>query len=178
LSSTHVLAMIVEDKPGVMTRIADMFRRKLVNIDTITVGKTRVPGLSRIVITLECDEDFARYVVKLLRKTVDVLYVEELQPSKSILRELALVKVEVDETQEKLELLQLVNIFRGGIVDVSESTITAQVVGDPSKVDAFIKLCRRFKIIELARTGIVAMSRGPETLLPDELAEKFMKEGP
>ena len=178
MTRSRVLAMVVEDKPGVMTRIADMFRRKLVNIDTITVGKTRVPGLSRIVITLECDDNFARYVVRLLRKTVDVLHVEELDPANSILRELALVKVEVTDTQERLELLQLVNIFRGGIVDVSEKTITAQVVGAPSKVEAFIRLCRRFNISEIARTGVVAMSRGPKTMLPESLAKKFMEEGP
>lgn len=167
MNKLHVIALIVEDKPGVMSRVADVFRRRLINIDTITVGKTRINGLSRIVITLRSEDQLVNQVVKHLRNMIDVVEAEELEVDESVLRELALIKVEAEDSQSRLELLQLVNIFRAQVVDVSNSTLTIQIVGGSQKINAFLKLAQRFKVLEIARTGIVALTRGSKTLLPE-----------
>jgi acetolactate synthase-1/3 small subunit len=156
----HAIMMLVEDKPGVMSRVAETFRRRSINIDTITVGKSEREGLSRIIITLRQNAETVDLVVRLLKKMIDVVEIKELDLSTSILRELVLIKVKAKDRDERSEVLQLVNIFRGQVVDVAEDSMVVQITGAPSKTNAFIELLKRFEILEITRTGIVALERG------------------
>jgi acetolactate synthase-1/3 small subunit len=156
----HAVMMLVEDKPGVMSRVAETFRRRSINIDTITVGKSEREGLSRIIITLRQNAETVDLVVRLLKKMIDVVEIKELDLSTSILRELVLIKVKAKDRDERSEVLQLVNIFRGQVVDVAEDSMVVQITGAPSKTNAFIELLKRFEILEITRTGIVALERG------------------
>lgn len=156
----HAIMMLVEDKPGVMSRVAETFRRRSINIDTITVGKSEKEGLSRIIVTLRQNAETVDLVVRLLKKMIDVVEIKELDLSTSILRELVLIKVKAKDRDERSEVLQLVNIFRGQVVDVAEDSMVVQITGAPSKTDAFIELLKRFEILEITRTGIVALERG------------------
>jgi len=156
----HAVMMLVEDKPGVMSRVAETFRRRSINIDTITVGKSEREGLSRIIVTLRQNAETVDLVVRLLKKMIDVVEIKELDLSTSILRELVLIKVKAKDRDERSEVLQLVNIFRGQVVDVAEDSMVVQITGAPSKTNAFIELLKRFEILEITRTGIVALERG------------------
>jgi acetolactate synthase-1/3 small subunit len=156
----HAIMMLVEDKPGVMSRVAETFRRRSINIDTITVGKSEREGLSRIIVTLRQNAETVDLVVRLLKKMIDVVEIKELDLSTSILRELVLIKVKAKDRDERSEVLQLVNIFRGQVVDVAEDSMVVQITGAPSKTNAFIELLKRFEILEITRTGIVALERG------------------
>lgn len=156
----HAIAMLVEDKPGVMSRVAETFRRRSINIDTITVGKSEREGLSRIIVTLRQNAETVDLVIRLLKKMIDIVEVKKLDLSTSILRELVLIKVKAKDHDERSEVLQLVNIFRGQVVDVAEGSMVVQITGAPSKTGAFIELLKRFGVLEITRTGIVALERG------------------
>ena len=171
----RLISILVEDKPGVMSRIADIFRRQLVNIDTITVGRTEMPGVSRITITLSdaVSELITYKIAKKIEKTIDVIKVDILDPKNSVLRELALVKVRTEGFERRNEVLQLVEIFRANVVDVSPVTLTIQVVGDVDKIEAFLELISRYEIVELCRTGVVAIARGEEGIVSRERKESI-----
>ena len=165
--------MLVEDKPGVMSRIMDAFRRRLINVDTITVGKSETESLSRIVITMKCEDEVAEKIVKQLRKMIDVVQAERLNTDSSVLRELALIKVRTKNLDERSEVLQLVNIFRAQVVDVTTDTLVIQIVGNVRKINAFLEILKKFEVLEIARTGIVAISRGSKRISPENGA--FLK---
>jgi acetolactate synthase I/III small subunit len=167
-AKTRVVSAIVENKPGVLHSVANLFRRRNFNIESITVGATEDKELSRITITVNADEKTLNQVVKQLDKLVDVVGVAELDPTSIVTRELALVKINAPSTRERSDIISCVNVFRGRIVDVSPESLIVEITGTPDKVDAFLNLMKTFGIIELARTGITALSRGARGVNIDE----------
>ena len=159
----HTIAVIVENKSGVLTRIAGLFSRRSFNIDSLSVGATDNPDYSRMTISVQGDRDVLEQVIKQLSKLINVIRVSELDPSESVERELALIKVSADK-QNRSEIMQIVNIFRAKIIDVSHRSMIIEVTGDENKIDAMIQLLRQFGIKELARTGMVSMVRGARVI--------------
>ena len=159
----HNIAVIVENKSGVLTRIAGLFSRRSFNIDSLSVGATENPEYSRMTITVQGDRDVLEQVIKQLSKLINVIRVSELDPSESLDRELAVIKVSVDR-ENRSEIMQIVTIFRARIIDVSQRSMIIEVTGDEEKVDAIIQLLRQFGIKELARTGKVSMLRGARVI--------------
>jgi acetolactate synthase I/III small subunit len=159
-ANTRVVSAIVENKPGVLHSVANLFRRRNFNIESITVGATEQKDLARITITVNADEKTLNQVVKQLDKLVDVVGVAELDPNSIVTRELALVKINVPSIKERPDIISCVQVFRGRIVDVSPESLIVEITGTPDKIDAFLNLMKTFGIIELARTGITALSRG------------------
>jgi acetolactate synthase-1/3 small subunit len=159
----HNIAVIVENKSGVLTRIAGLFSRRSFNIDSLSVGTTDNPEYSRMTITVQGDRDVLEQVIKQLSKLINVIRVSEMDPSESLERELAVIKVSVDR-ENRSEIMQIVNIFRARIIDVSQRSMIIEVTGDEEKVEAIIQLLRQFGIKELARTGKVSMIRGARVI--------------
>ncbi|MCX6669649.1 MAG: acetolactate synthase small subunit [Methanothrix sp.] len=159
----HTIAVIVENKSGVLTRIAGLFSRRSFNIDSLSVGATDNPDYSRMTITVQGDKDVLEQVIKQLSKLINVIRVSELAPAESVERELAVIKVSADR-ESRSEIMQIVNIFRAKIIDVSAKSMIIEATGDEEKIDAIIQLLRQFGIKELARTGKVAMVRGPRVV--------------
>jgi acetolactate synthase-1/3 small subunit len=159
----HNIAVIVENKAGVLTRIAGLFSRRSFNIDSLSVGTTDNPEYSRMTITVQGDRDVLEQVIKQLSKLINVIRVSEMDPSESLERELAVIKVSVDR-ENRSEIMQIVNIFRARIIDVSQRSMIIEVTGDEEKVEAIIQLLRQFGIKELARTGKVSMIRGARVI--------------
>ncbi|NPV62964.1 MAG: acetolactate synthase small subunit [Methanotrichaceae archaeon] len=159
----HTIAVIVENKSGVLTRIAGLFSRRAFNIDSLSVGATDNPDYSRMTITVEGGEDVLEQVIKQLSKLINVIRVSELQPAESVERELAVIKVAADR-ENRSEIMQIVNIFRASIIDVSARSMIIEVTGDVEKVDAIVQLLRQFGIKEMARTGKVSMVRGARVI--------------
>jgi acetolactate synthase-1/3 small subunit len=162
MSETHILIAMVNDKPGVMQRVSGLFRKRNFNIDSITVGRSEKPGVSRITLTVTGDHLVLEQVMKQLNKVVDVLKVVELDKGDSVMRELALVKIRTKNETTRTEVVSYANIFRGRIVDVSKNSVIVEITGDSSKIEAFVSLVSSFGVRELARTGVTAMSRGAE----------------
>jgi acetolactate synthase-1/3 small subunit len=165
---TRVVSAIVENKPGVLHSVSNLFRRRNFNIESITVGATEDRELSRITITVTADEKTLDQVVKQLDKLVDVVGVAELAPDSIVTRELALVKINVPSAKERSDIISCVQVFRGRVVDVSPDSLMVEITGTSDKIDAFLNLMRTFGIIELARTGITALSRGARAVNIDE----------
>jgi acetolactate synthase I/III small subunit len=155
----HTIAVIVENKSGVLTRIAGLFSRRSFNIDSLSVGATDNPEYSRMTITVHGDRDVLEQVIKQLSKLINVIRVSELEAGESVERELAIIKVSADK-ESRSEIMQIVNIFRAKIIDVSQRSMIIEVTGDEEKVDAMVQLLRQFGIKEIARTGKVSMVRG------------------
>ncbi len=160
----HLISALVENKPGVMQRIAGMFSRRGFNMDNLSVGPTDNPNYSRITITVSGDERILEQVVKQMNKLVPVLKVRELTEKESVCRELALVKITTAKADARSEATQYVDVFRGSIVDVSPDSMIVEITGSPDKIDAFVKLVQPYGIKELARTGVTAMHRGVKSV--------------
>lgn len=173
----HTLIAYVEDVPGVLNRIASLFRRRNFNIDSLTVGNTEQPGVSRMTVVVDATEAGARIVEANLYKLVNVLRVDDLTNKSSLMRELALIKVKVTP-ESRAQVLQLIDVFRGHVVDVDETTLMIEVTGTPEKVNKLATVLRPYGILEFVRTGIVAMARGLEQtssappLVPSKAAEQ------
>ncbi len=159
----HTIAVIVENKSGVLARIAGLFSRRSFNIDGLSVGATDNPEYSRMTITVHGDEDVLEQVIKQLSKLINVIRVSELDPVESVERELAVIKVNADKDSRN-EIVQIVDIFRAKIIDVSARSMIIEVTGDEDKVDAIVHMLRQFGIKELARTGKVSMVRGTRVI--------------
>jgi len=157
----HTLIAYVEDVPGVLNRIASLFRRRNFNIDSLTVGNTEQPGVSRMTVVVDATEAGARIVEANLYKLVNVLRVDDLTHKASLVRELALIKVKVT-AESRVQVLQLVDVFRARVIDVDEMTLLLEVTGTPDKVSKFENVLRPYGIMEFVRTGAVAMARGHE----------------
>jgi acetolactate synthase-1/3 small subunit len=157
----HTLIAYVEDVPGVLNRVASLFRRRNFNIDSLTVGGTDQPGVSRLTVVVEATEAGARIVEANLYKLVNVLRVDDLTHKASLTRELGLVKVKVTP-DTRAQVLQLVEVFRARVVDVDEKTLTVEVTGTPEKIVKFEMVMRPYGIAEMVRTGAVSMARGHE----------------
>ena len=155
----HVISTLVEDKPGVLQKVAGMFNRRGFNIDSITVGNSEVEGQSRMVITVHADEKGLEQVMKQLNKLIDVIKIKDIT-EKAVKRELCLVKVNIPDAKARAEIMQYTNIFRAHILDVTEETLMVELTGDKKKVNAFISLMEGYGIKRIARTGLTAMSRG------------------
>ena len=159
----HTLVALVEDKPGVLNRVASLFRRRAFNIESLTVGRTDVPGISRMTIVMDSDEVNADRVTAYLYKLVNVLQVEDLRDIPAIARDLALVKVAV-AGHDRGQLLRVVDETRAHIVDSGDRTMTVEITGEPPHVDAVIGRLEPMGIVEMVRTGQVAMRRGDSAL--------------
>ena len=155
----HILSILVENKPGVLTRIAGLFARRGFNIDTLAVGPTDDPALSRITLTLDGAMHPIDQVTKQLHKLVNVLKIRDLEPTETVARELALFKISADGATRG-EVLQIVDIFRGKVIDVTRRSVIAEVTGTWEKVEAFERMVRPFGLVEMARTGEIAIARG------------------
>ena len=158
-SKYHVISTLVEDKPGVLQKVAGMFNRRGFNIDSITVGNSEIDGLSRMVITVHADEKGLEQVTKQLNKLIDVIKIKDIT-KKAVKRELCLVKVNIPNAKARAEIMQYTNIFRAHILDVTEESLMIELTGDKDKINAFISLVEPFGIKRIARTGLTAMSRG------------------
>jgi acetolactate synthase-1/3 small subunit len=155
----HTIVALVEDRPGVLTRIASMFRRRGFNIASLAVGKSEQPGLSRMTFVVEGDEDTVNQVTKQLDKLIDVIRVTDITAEDHIGRELALIKVHANTTNRG-EVIQIVQLFRASIVDVGAQSLVIEITGEEDKINAIHDLLKPFGIIEMLRTGLVAMVRG------------------
>ena len=155
----HIVSILVENKPGVLTRIAGLFARRGFNIDTLAVGPTDDDAVSRITLTVDGALHPIDQVTKQLHKLVNVLKIRDLEPEETLSRELALFKISADGTA-RTEVMQICEIFRAKIVDVTRRSVIAEITGTCDKVDAFEQLVRPFGLIEMARTGEIAISRG------------------
>ncbi|MHB8658193.1 MAG: acetolactate synthase small subunit [Solirubrobacteraceae bacterium] len=155
----HILSILVENKPGVLTRIAGLFARRGFNIDTLAVGPTDQESISRITLTLDGALHPIDQVTKQLHKLINVLKIRDLEPGDTLARELALFKVSADGVS-RAEVMQICEIFRGKIVDVTKRSVVVEVTGEQKKIEAFERLVRPFGLIEMARTGEIAIARG------------------
>lgn len=155
----HTLVALVEDKPGVLNRVASLFRRRNFNIESLTVGHTDQPQVSRMTIVMDSDTTSAQLVEANLAKLVNVIDIQDVTDLETISRDLALVKVRVDAAG-RAEIAQLAEIFRAKIVDVGTDSVVVEVTGDEDKIDGLVELLRPKGILEMVRTGRVAMVRG------------------
>ncbi|HEY7508355.1 acetolactate synthase small subunit [Candidatus Nitrososphaera sp. FF02] len=158
----YIVSAIVENKPGVLFRITNLFRARNFNIESITVGTTEQKDLSRMTITTNSNEKVLDQLVKQLRKTIDVVEVKVLDIDKTVYRELALIKMKAVDPTTRSEIMNYANIFRGNILDIGKETITVEITGTPDKIDAFKNLVEQYGITQLARTGVSALPRGVE----------------
>ena len=154
----HILSLLVENKPGVLARIAGLFSRRGFNIDTLAVGPTEDPNISRITLTLDGAVHPIDQVTKQLHKLVNVIKIRDMEPNQTISREMALFRVQA-AVENRAEIIQFADIFRAKIVDVSRRTMTIEVTGSNEKIDAFERMIRPHGLIEMARTGEVAITR-------------------
>ncbi len=161
-TNTHTVSALVEDRPGVLTRVASLFRRRGFNIASLAVGGTEEPGVSRMTIVVEGPPGIADQVEKQLDKLIDVVTVETLTEGESVVRELALIKVSCRPDQRR-EVLDVVDIFRGSVVDISPTTLVVQLTAAADTLDALIENLRPYGIREMVRTGRIALVRGPRT---------------
>ena len=155
----HTIVALMEDKPGVLNRVASLFRRRNFNIDSLAVGHSEVHGISRMTIVVKGDDRTLEQVEKQLHKLINVTKVLDLDSSSSVERELALVKVHATPNTRS-EIINLANIFRGNIIDVSPDSLVIEITGTEDKIDSLIELLRPYGIREVSRTGVLAMARG------------------
>jgi len=165
---THIIAAIVEHKPGVLYSVSNMFRRRGFNIESITVGPTEQGDLARMTITVNGDEKVIEQVIKQLNKLIDVVKVSRLDPASIVSREMALVKVHTSDARARSDIINYANIFRARVVDVSPETMMVEITGDSDKINAFLDLMKPFGVREMARTGITALSRGKKSVKIEE----------
>jgi acetolactate synthase-1/3 small subunit len=167
----HTLAVYVEDKPGVLNRIASLFRRRAFNIDSLTVGHTETEGVSRMTIVCDADEASARRIESNVYKLVNVLRVDDLSHLASVDRELAMIKVAATP-ENRAQVMQLADVFRARVVDVSPESLIVETTGTEEKIDRLLDVLRPYGVLEMVRTGRVAMARGarPAPSLRDRFA--------
>ncbi len=157
--SLQTISVLVEDKPGVLTRVAGLFSARGFNIDSLAVGPTGDDGLSRMTIVVQVDRKPLEQITKQLNKLVNVLKIVEHEPGDAVERELMLVKVRADG-DDRPRVLEIASVFRANVVDVTRSTLTLEATGKPEKLEALLQLLHDFGVIELSRTGRIALSRG------------------
>ena len=156
----HILSLLVENKPGVLARIAGLFARRGFNIDSLAVGPTADASLSRITLTVDGAAHPIDQVTKQLHKLVHVIKIRDLEPDDTVARELALFKISCSDGDARAQVMQFTDIFRGKTVDVSKRSVTVEVTGTDDKIEAFERMCRPFGLGEMVRTGEIAVSRG------------------
>ncbi len=161
--SRHVLSLLVEDKPGLLTRVAGLFARRGFNISSLAVGPTEVQGLSRITVVIDEADLPLEQVTKQLNKLVNVIKIVELEASQSVQREHMLIKVRVDN-QSRSHVLEAVNLFRARVVDVVTDALVIEVTGDTDKIQAFLRVLEPYGIKEIAQSGLIAVGRGSKSI--------------
>src|SRR5213080_4982174 len=161
----HVVSILVENKPGVLARVAGLFARRGFNIETLAVGPTDDPTTSRITLTVDGAAHPIDQVTKQLHKLINVLKIRDLEPEEMVARELALIKLSAD-VESRPQILQYTEIFRGKVVDVDKRSITVEITGSDDKIEAFERMVRPFGLIEMVRTGEIAVARGRGSTWP------------
>ncbi len=170
----HTIAVLVENQFGVLCRVAGLFSARGFNIDSLTVGETQDPGTSRMTVVARGDERVVQQIVRQLDKLIDVISIDILAPQDSIDRELVLIKVKSDISNRN-EMMQVVNNFRGKIVDVQEESMTIEVTGTEAKIDAMLELLKGFGLIEIVRTGKISISRKAPLIAPEAKEVEIVK---
>ena len=155
----HILSILVENKPGVLARIAGLFARRGFNIQTLAVGPTDDPSISRVTLTVDGALHPIDQVTKQLHKLVNVIKIRDLEPAETVARELALFKISAD-SEARAEVMQFTDIFRGKVIDVSKRSMTVEITGTDDKIEAFERMVRPFGLVEMVRTGEIAVARG------------------
>lgn len=161
--NTHVLSLLVEDKPGLLTRVAGLFARRGFNIHSLAVGTSEVEGLSRITVVVDVEDLPLEQVTKQLNKLINVIKIVELDPAQSVQREHLLVKVRVDNSTRS-QVLEAVNLFRARVVDVATDALVIEVTGDSGKTQALLKVLEPYGIKEMAQSGLLAIGRGSKSI--------------
>jgi acetolactate synthase-1/3 small subunit len=151
----------VEDRPGVLARVVSLFRRRAYNIESLTVGRTEIAGVSRMTVVMEADDDAARRIEANLYKLVNVLWVKDITAHQSVARDLALIKVRAT-AESRPDVLQLCEVFRARAVDVAKDALIVEITGTADKIDGLVEVLRPYGILEMVRTGLIAMARGSE----------------
>ena len=170
MTNRHTLAVLVENKPGVLTRVAALFARRAFNIKSLAVGETEHPEVSRMTIIVDADSAPIEQVVKQLNKLINVLKVVELEPEESVERRLLLMKVQADETR-RTSVLQIVDLFRAHVVDVQPESVVIESIGSLPKLEALLRALEPYGVTELVQSGAVAIGRGSRSIT-DQLKEK------
>lgn len=160
---SHVLSLLVEDKPGLLTRVAGLFARRGFNIQSLAVGSSEIEGLSRITVVVDVEELPLEQVTKQLNKLINVIKIVELDPEQSVTREHLLIKVRVDNTTRS-QILEAVNLFRARVVDVASDALIIETTGDSGKIQAFLRVLEPYGIKEIAQSGLLAMGRGSKSI--------------
>jgi len=155
----NIFVVYVENRPGVLTRVASLFRRRAFNIDSLTVGRTEKPEVSRMTITVDADTDQVRRIEANLYKLVNVLLVENITAEPAIVRDLAMIKVAATH-EARSHVLELASVFRARVVDVAPESLIIEITGGEDKIDGLLEVLRPYGVLEMVRTGIVAMRRG------------------
>ena len=160
----HTFVALVEDKPGVLNRVVSVFRRRLFNIESLTVSHTHQAGISRITIVVDSDNTEVERIIPYMHKLINVIQVEDLTHEPCVSRDLAMIKVSAPP-ETRSAILQLVEVFRARVVDVANDSLIIEITGDKEKIDGLVEVLQPYGIIELVRTGIIAMERGIPRLL-------------
>lgn len=158
----HTFVVYVENKPGVLSRVVSLFRRRAFNIDSLTVGRTENPDVSRMTVVSDADEDQARRIVANIYKLVNVLLVDDVTGQGALQRDLTLVKVGAGQ-ETRGQVFQLAEVFRAHVLDIAADSITLEMTGEETKVDRFLELLAPYGLMEMVRTGVVAMRRGAKS---------------
>jgi acetolactate synthase-1/3 small subunit len=158
--NTHTLSVLVEDKPGVLARVASLFSRRGFNIQSLAVGATEQKHMSRMTIVVSVEESPLEQITKQLNKLINVIKIVEQDDDNAVSRELALIKVRADATTRS-QVIEAVNLFRAKVVDVTTESLTIEATGTPAKLEAFMRVLEPYGIRELAQSGVVSLSRGP-----------------
>ncbi len=161
--TTHVLSLLVEDKPGLLTRVAGLFARRGFNIESLAVGHSEIEGLSRITVVVDVESLPLEQVTKQLNKLINVIKIVELEPGQSVQREHMLIKVRVDNTTRS-QVIEAVNLFRARIIDVVTDALVVEVTGDTGKTQALLRMLEPYGIKEIAQSGLLAMGRGSKSI--------------
>ena len=160
----HTFIVYVEDRPGVLNRVASLFRRRAFNIESLTVGHTELPGVSRMTICVDTDENGARRLEANLYKLVNVLRIEDITQTPAVFRDLAMIKV-ATTPESRAHVMQLVDVFRARVVDMAPDSVVIETTGTEDKIDGLLEVLRPYRVIEMVRTGRVGMARGPKGVM-------------
>ncbi len=163
----HTFVALVEDKPGVLNRVVSVFRRRAFNIESLTVGRTHLEGVSRMTIVVDSDDTDVERIMPYMYKLINVLQVEDLTFAPRVSRDLAMVKINATP-ENRADVMKLAEVFRARVVDVTNTSLIIEITGDEDKIDGFVDVLRPYGIIEMVRTGIVAMERGTSTLINNQ----------
>jgi acetolactate synthase-1/3 small subunit len=164
----HTLSVLVENRPGVLSRVSGLFTRRGFNIESLAVGTCEEPDMSRMTIVVNGDDAQVEQVIKQLNKLIDVVKVSDITEMETVDRELALIKVTAEAGSSRAEVMQIVDIFRAQIVDVGAKTVVLEVTGGSTKIDALESLLRQYGVKELVRTGKISVLRGGKTVKPSK----------